>query len=207
MEYLILKRKFEKYFLALYVEYYLYVCTISCFVDSMPVFLFFWFHLYVVFLSIIMDNDSCFPHYYSRELLNEIPDIVPSHPAPKPFHDFHKPHFDTNTYCHTITQHYSPDFNVTNPVQNSFNPPPIISPHNDSPILSKFSRTTVRAILRYQCCCDFADIDYEHSVGYAPHLLLIGVKQWISHTIHTQPKKIISNNSNTITICATLYTF
>lgn len=34
-------------------------------------------------------------------------------------------------------------------------------------ILSKFSRTTVRAILRHQCCCDFADIDYEHSVGYA----------------------------------------
>lgn len=29
----------------------------------------------------------------------------------------------------------------------------------------KISRKTGRAILRYQCCCDYAEIDYDNSVG------------------------------------------
>lgn len=37
--------------------------------------------------------------------------------------------------------------------------------HKYEIILSKFSRKTVRAFLRYQCCCEFAESDYSHSVG------------------------------------------
>lgn len=33
------------------------------------------------------------------------------------------------------------------------------------------SRTTGRFILQYQCCCEFAEIDY-NSVGKAPHFSL-----------------------------------
>lgn len=65
----------------------------------------------------------------------------------------------------------------------------------------KSYRKTGRAVLRYQCCCEFAEIDYDNSVGRTTKFLLthywncICIEKivgstlvsvfWLSHTPHT----------------------
>lgn len=61
--------------------------------------------------------------------------------------------------------------------------------------LSKFSRTTVRAILRYQCCCDFAEIDYENSVGFKLHTQSKTTTIYpllCKHSLYTLPEIMVS---------------
>lgn len=55
-----------------------------------------------------------------------------------------------------------------------------------------FHRKTVRAFLRYQCCCEFDEIDYYHSVGSTPSHLTFTI---ITNMIFN-PKKKKNNTKN-----------